>query len=100
MQEPSIETDKLSYEIFSILESKFLFGYDEQKLWFPKQIPTSIDPKPELLPQPANIATLDAVTSLKNQRGKICILSIDGGGAMRGILAGKALAYLENALKK
>ncbi|CAN1258039.1 Patatin-like protein 6 [Linum perenne] len=70
MQEPSIDTDKLSYEIFSILESKFLFGYDDQKLWVPK-----------------------------NQRGKICILSIDGGG-MRGILAGKALAYLEQALKK
>ncbi|XP_052110064.1 patatin-like protein 6 [Arachis duranensis] len=98
MQEPSIETDKLSYEIFSILESKFLFGYDQQKLWFPKHIPTSIDPKPELL-QPSTVATIDAVSSLKNQRGKICILSIDGGGAMRGILAGKALAYLENALK-
>ncbi|CAN1258033.1 Patatin-like protein 7 [Linum perenne] len=74
MQEPSIDTDKLSYEIFSILESKFLFGYDDQKLW-------------------------DGVNSIKNQRGKICILSIDGGG-MRGILAGKALAYLEQALKK
>ncbi|CAN1258037.1 Patatin-like protein 7 [Linum perenne] len=78
MQEPSIDTDKLSYEIFSILESKFLFGYDDQKLWVPKQISS---------PPTAN------------QRGKICILSIDGGG-MRGILAGKALAYLEQALKK
>jgi hypothetical protein len=29
MQEPSIDTDKLSYEIFSILESKFLFGYED-----------------------------------------------------------------------
>ncbi|CAI8604185.1 unnamed protein product [Vicia faba] len=93
MQEPSIETDKLSYEIFSILESKFLFGYDEQKLWIPKQIPatTAIDSQ---LTQ-----TVDGVSSVKNQRGKICILAIDGG-AMRGILAGKALAYLEKALKK
>ncbi|RDX60161.1 Patatin-like protein 6, partial [Mucuna pruriens] len=94
MQEPSIETDKLSYEIFSILESKFLFGYDDPKLWFPKQIP----PKPEPQ-QPPNVASVDGVSAVKNQRGKICILAIDGGG-MRGILAGKALAYLEAALKK
>lgn len=77
MQEPSIDTDKLSYEIFSILESKFLFGYDDSK------------------PEPANSVVAG---SIKNQRGKICILSIDGGG-MRGILPGKALAYLEHALK-
>ncbi|KAL6131275.1 hypothetical protein ACLB2K_069651 [Fragaria x ananassa] len=88
MQEPSIDTDKLSYEIFSILESKFLFGYDDQKLWVPKQISPPAETKPEAQP--------DSV--IKNQRGKICILSIDGGG-MRGILSGKALAYLENALK-
>ncbi|KAF5766981.1 putative patatin-like phospholipase domain, Acyl transferase/acyl hydrolase/lysophospholipase [Helianthus annuus] len=75
--EPSIDTDKLSYEIFSILESNFLFGYDDPKLWKPVDT---------------------GVQSMKNQRGKICILSIDGGG-MRSILAGKALAYLENALK-
>ncbi|KAK7279662.1 hypothetical protein RJT34_24718 [Clitoria ternatea] len=87
MQEPSIETDKLSYEIFSILESKFLFGYDDPKLWLPK---------PQ---QPPAVAAVDHVSSVKNQRGKICILAIDGGG-MRGILAGKALAYLETALKK
>ncbi|XP_061347055.1 patatin-like protein 6 isoform X2 [Gastrolobium bilobum] len=99
MQEPSIETDKLSYEIFSILESKFLFGYDDEKLWFPKQIPTTpIDPKPEAQ-QPPTVAAVDGVSAVKNQRGKICILAIDGAG-MRGILAGKALAYLENALKK
>jgi len=93
MQEPSIETDKLSYEIFSILESKFLFGYDDPKLWFPKQIP----PKPESQ-TPAATAAVDCVSAVKNQRGKICILAI--GGGMRGILAGKALAYLEAALKK
>ncbi|XP_077225317.1 patatin-like protein 6 [Tasmannia lanceolata] len=90
MQEPSIDTDKLSYEIFSILESKFLFGYDDQKLWIPKQIGTetkSDATPPEVLP-----------TAIKNQRGKVCILSIDGGG-MRGILSGKALAYLEQALR-
>jgi hypothetical protein len=32
-------------------------------------------------------------------RRKVCILSIDGGG-MRGIIPGRALAYLEEALQK
>ncbi|XP_057979575.1 patatin-like protein 6 [Malania oleifera] len=94
MQEPSIDTDKLSYEIFSILESKFLFGYDDQnKLWIPK----NIEPKTEVSAPPPNVDN-GGVTAIKNQRGKICILSIDGG-AMRGIVTGKALAYLEQALK-
>ncbi|KAI7735976.1 hypothetical protein M8C21_022388 [Ambrosia artemisiifolia] len=88
LQEPSIDTDKLSYEIFSILESKFLFGYDDQKLRIPKQV------SPEVSITPNN----DGFQSLKNQRGKICVLSIDGGG-MRTILAAKALAYLEKALR-
>ncbi|KAI3470451.1 hypothetical protein Pfo_027114 [Paulownia fortunei] len=90
MQEPSIDTDKLSYEIFSILESKFLFGYDDQKLWVPKQI---AEPK-------NGVAAVDesGVQAIKNQRGKICILSVDGGG-MRSIISGKALSYLETALK-
>ncbi|KAF5742536.1 PATATIN-like protein 6 IIB [Tripterygium wilfordii] len=94
MQEPSIDTDKLSYEIFSILESKFLFGYDDQMLWVPKQIPPPVtDSKPT-----ETVAVDNSVSAIKNQRGKICILSIDGGG-LRGILTGKALAYLEHALK-
>ncbi|PIN09702.1 Ca2+-independent phospholipase A2 [Handroanthus impetiginosus] len=94
LQEPSIDTDKLSYEIFSILESKFLFGYDDQKLWVPKQIADPVQPKNGVL------ASVDdgGVQEIKNQRGKICILSIDGGG-MRSIISGKALAYLETALK-
>ncbi|XAR72093.1 hypothetical protein NMG60_11018609 [Bertholletia excelsa] len=95
MQEPSIDTDKLSYEIFSILESKFLFGYNDQKVWIPKQISPAIEPKSILSIPTAND---NATQAIKNQRGKICILSIDGGG-MRSILSGKALAYLENALK-
>ncbi|CAH8291540.1 unnamed protein product [Eruca vesicaria subsp. sativa] len=82
MKEPSIDTDKLSYEIFSILESKFLFGYDEQET-----SPTVAEPVNGVVPG-----------SIKNQRGKVCVLSIDGGG-MRGIIPGKALAYLEKALK-
>ncbi|KAH6801671.1 PATATIN-like protein 6 [Perilla frutescens var. frutescens] len=86
----SIDTDKLSYEIFSILESKFLFGYDDRKLWLPKQIP---DPKNGV------VSVSDAeIHAIKNQRGKICILSVDGGG-MRSIVSGKALSYLEAALR-
>ncbi|GJU33458.1 patatin-like protein 6 [Tanacetum coccineum] len=30
---------------------------------------------------------------------KVCVLSIDGDGGMRGVLAGKALSYLEKVLK-
>ena len=51
MQESSIDIDKLSYEIFSILETKFLFGYDDQKLWIPKQIAPAAESKPETQPQ-------------------------------------------------
>uniref|UniRef100_A0A5B7ABJ4 Patatin n=1 Tax=Davidia involucrata TaxID=16924 RepID=A0A5B7ABJ4_DAVIN len=93
--EPSIDNDKLSYEIFSILESKFLFGYDDQKLWVPKQISPAAEPNSEVSTPPT---AENGVQAIKNQRGKICILSIDGGG-MRNILSGKALAYLEQALK-
>ncbi|KAI3793434.1 hypothetical protein L1987_36053 [Smallanthus sonchifolius] len=92
LQEPSIDTDKLSYEIFSILESKFLFGYDDQKVRKPNQV------CPEVSIAPTAAVDNDDYQSMKNQRGKICVLSIDGGG-MRGILAGKALAYLEKALR-
>ena len=42
---------------------------------------------------------MDCVSVVKNQHGNICILAIDGGD-MRGILARKALTYLEVVLKK
>ncbi|KAI4302333.1 hypothetical protein MLD38_038091 [Melastoma candidum] len=73
-EEPSIDPDKLSYEIFSVLETKFLFGYNphDQCLW-----------------RPGNSTA---------PRGKVCVLSVDGGG-MRGILSGKSLAYLERTLR-
>ncbi|XP_031105676.1 patatin-like protein 7 [Ipomoea triloba] len=93
MQEPSVETDKLSYEIFSILESKFLFGYDDQKLWIPKSITPAVEPCKN-----NEVVSTSPAPGAKNPRGKICVLSIDGGG-MRGILCGKALSYLEQALK-
>lgn len=86
----NIDTDKLSYEIFSILESKFLFGYDDRKLWVPKPIS---DPKNGVM----SVAETD-IHAIKNQRGKICILSVDGAG-MRSIVSGKALSYLETALR-
>nr|POF17394.1 patatin-like protein 6 [Quercus suber] len=87
MQEPSIDTDKLSYEIFSILETKFLFDCDDQKLWIPKQIAPAAESKPKTQPQAQPQPTMvdNGVSAIKNQRGKICILSIDKGG-MRGIL--------------
>lgn len=94
VQEPSVDNDKLSYEIFSILESKFLFGYDDPKLWKPQQV----SPEISVTATPMAVADDGGVQSMMNQRGKICVLSIDGGG-MRSILAGKALAHLENALK-
>nr|POE45068.1 patatin-like protein 6 [Quercus suber] len=82
MQEPSIDTDKLSYEIFSIIETKFLFGYNDQKLWIPKQITSAAEPKSETQPQAQLQPTMvdNGVSAIKNQRGKICILSIDRGG--------------------
>ncbi|CAL9778551.1 unnamed protein product [Musa acuminata subsp. burmannicoides] len=40
-----VDADKLSYEIFSVLESKFLFGLDDpNKLFFP------LPPTPQLAP--------------------------------------------------
>ncbi|KAM0881908.1 hypothetical protein ACQ4PT_032632 [Festuca glaucescens] len=79
-------TDKLSYEIFSILESKFLFGYtDPHQLCLPKPPP----------PQPAVSGGKAA------QRGKVCVLCVDGGGGgLRALLAGRALAHLEAALQR
>ncbi|KAL3718983.1 hypothetical protein ACJRO7_003998 [Eucalyptus globulus] len=101
-EEPSIETDKLSYEIFSILETNFLFGCDDpdqKKLFVPKRVPDAQpqEPKPRE-DLPLNRHEVDAAVA--DRRGKICILAIDGGGGgMRGLVFGKALAYLEGVLK-
>ncbi|KAL5218419.1 hypothetical protein ABZP36_019103 [Zizania latifolia] len=82
------DTDKLSYEIFSILESKFLFGYtDPHQLWLPKA--------------PAQASAATAVPGKAAQRGKVCVLCVDGGGGgLRALLAGRALAHLESALRR
>ncbi|KAK2634569.1 hypothetical protein Ddye_029361 [Dipteronia dyeriana] len=68
----SFDVEKLTFEIFSILENKFLFGCYDQ-------------PKP--------------IQQLKSN-GKVRILSIDGAGATDGILAGKSLAHLQSFLRR
>ncbi|URD97709.1 (RNA) helicase [Musa troglodytarum] len=74
--EPSVDVDKLSYEIFSILESKFLFGIDDPKL---------------LLSSSSSPAAAPG--------GKVRILSIDGGGrSSDALLAAASLARLESSL--
>ncbi|KAG2542044.1 patatin-like protein 6 [Panicum virgatum] len=86
------DTDKLSYEIFSILESKFLFGYtDPHQLWLPKAPP----------PAQASAAAAAVAPGKAAQRGKVCVLCVDGGGGgLRALLAGRALAHLELALRR
>ncbi|RWV78207.1 hypothetical protein GW17_00060853, partial [Ensete ventricosum] len=78
--EPSLDVDKLSYEIFSILESKFLFGYDDHKVFLPSTPATPV-----------------AAGLRHSSAGKVRILSID---AADGILAGAALVRLEATLRK
>lgn len=80
MIETSLDMDKLSYEIFSILESKFLFGYDDQSP-FPHSTPVT--------PLASGLRPSSA--------GKVCILSID---ASDGILAGASLVRLEASIRK
>uniref|UniRef100_A0ACD6A9X9 Uncharacterized protein n=1 Tax=Avena sativa TaxID=4498 RepID=A0ACD6A9X9_AVESA len=85
-----MDVDKLTYEIFSILESKFLFGYDDPKLLFAGSSPHTPAAAPAVKGTPA-----------RAQSGKVCILSIDGGGrAADGLLAGAALVRLEASLRR
>uniref|UniRef100_A0A0E0D7S8 PNPLA domain-containing protein n=1 Tax=Oryza meridionalis TaxID=40149 RepID=A0A0E0D7S8_9ORYZ len=86
-----LDVDKLTYEIFSILESKFLFGYDDPKLVFSG----GSSPRGVVKGTPAR-GPAAAV-----ERGKVCVLSIDGGGqAADGLLAGAALVSLEASLRR
>ncbi|XP_023003037.1 patatin-like protein 7 [Cucurbita maxima] len=80
------DVDKLTYEIFSILENRFLFGCDDSnpKLHVTAQAPVDGDD----------------LKSGKHNSGKVRILSIDGGGSTDGILAAKSLAYLEDFLRR
>ena len=87
-EDSSFDVDKLSYEIFSILETKFLFGYDS--------IPTTpLQENLKLKP----ITTTNNISN-NNSVGKVRVLSIDGGGATDGILAATALASLESFLRR
>ncbi|XP_066379579.1 patatin-like protein 3 [Miscanthus floridulus] len=93
-----LDVDKLTYEIFSILESKFLFGYDDPKLFSPASAGTS--------PSPGAAATASSGKATPTRASpaagaKVCILTIDGGGrAADGLLAGAALVRLEASLRQ
>ncbi|KAL6201604.1 hypothetical protein ACLB2K_025317 [Fragaria x ananassa] len=78
----SVDVDKLSHEIFSILENKFLFGYD-------------IDNATTTTTTP-----LHHMKSSKHITGKVRILTIDGAGATDGILAAKSLVHLESCIRR
>ncbi|XP_075517838.1 patatin-like protein 3 [Primulina tabacum] len=71
----NMDVDKLTNQIFSILENKFLFGYQNEA-----KHPYSVVPQVDT--------------------GKVRILSIDAGGSTDGILAAKALVHLEAFLKR
>ncbi|XP_074330650.1 patatin-like protein 7 [Apium graveolens] len=78
MLESNYEADKLTYEIFSILENKFLFGHDASQ----------------------QTLQLEHLKSGKHVTGKVRVLSIDGGGATDGLLAAKSLVHLESHLQQ
>ncbi|XP_066385966.1 patatin-like protein 3 [Miscanthus floridulus] len=95
-----LDVDKLTYEIFSILESKFLFGYDDPKLFAPASAGAS--PSPGTASAAASSSGKATPTRSSPAAGtKVCILSIDGGGrAADGLLAGAALVRLEASLRR
>ncbi|KAI4306342.1 hypothetical protein L6164_029629 [Bauhinia variegata] len=82
------EVDKLTYEIFSILENKFLFGYNNK----PKH------PKSPIVNQ--NQFSVGDMNSAKHSTGKVRILCIDGTGSTDGVLAAKSLVHLEACLRR
>ncbi|XP_066393311.1 patatin-like protein 3 [Miscanthus floridulus] len=76
---------RLTYEIFSLLESKFLFGCD---------VPGGLFPS-------AAVAAAGHPRAAASTGLKVCVLSIDGGArAADGLLAGAALVRLEAALRR
>lgn len=83
LMEPSLESNKLSYEIFSILESRFLFGYDDPKLFHSGSSPET---------------PTQTLSHLKSSPGKVRILSIDSSSD--GFLAAASLARLESNLRQ
>jgi hypothetical protein len=86
LDDSSFDVDRLTYEIFSILENKFLFGgYDDPKL---SKDSHQVSIQEQLKP------------TKQFNGGKVRILSIDGGGATDGILAAKSLTHLESCLRR
>ncbi|KAK7412804.1 hypothetical protein VNO78_04441 [Psophocarpus tetragonolobus] len=83
MIDSNFEVDKLTYEIFSILENNFLFGYGHS----------------DNRTNSVNFPAKDAKPAI-NPAGKVRILCIDGAGATDGILAAKSLAHLESCLRR
>ncbi|XP_076916718.1 patatin-like protein 6 [Bidens hawaiensis] len=84
----SSHMDKLTSEIFSILENKFLFGYDNNNNnnSTPTKDPVSVP--------------MEELKSGRNVTGKLRVLSIDGGGATDGVLAATSVVQLESFLRR
>ncbi|MQM10541.1 hypothetical protein Taro_043439 [Colocasia esculenta] len=85
MAAADLDMNKVSYEIFSILESKFLFGYD--------------DPKRFLQATPG-ASPLSPAAAAPGLSAKVRILSVDAGGATDGLLAAASLVRLESSLRR
>ncbi|GJN24489.1 hypothetical protein PR202_gb12232 [Eleusine coracana subsp. coracana] len=88
---------RLTYEIFSILETKFLFG--SAVITNPTFSSTSsISPAP---PPPPPAATTTTTQGSSNNNNKVCVLSIDGGARPAdALLAAAALVRLEASLRR
>ncbi|CAH9089390.1 unnamed protein product [Cuscuta epithymum] len=75
--------DKLTYEIFSILENNFLFGCGDRKQGMV-----------------AGKENVKPFSGRNLSSGKVRVLSIDDGGSTDGVLAAKSLAHLEAILRR
>ncbi|KAI3723186.1 hypothetical protein L2E82_34607 [Cichorium intybus] len=83
MLDSNSQMDKLTSEIFSILENKFLFGYDH----------------PEPIKDQVTVP-MEEMKSGNHVTGKVRVLSIDGGGSTDGVLAAKSIVHLESSLRR
>ncbi|KAI3720831.1 hypothetical protein L2E82_31826 [Cichorium intybus] len=83
MLDSNSQMDKLTSEIFSILENKLLFGYDH----------------PSPIKQQVNVP-MEEMKSGNHVTGKVRVLSIDGVGSTDGVLAAKSIVHLESSLRR
>lgn len=72
------QMDKLTSDIFSLLENKFLFGSNIEQVSVP----------------------LEEMKSGRQVTGRVRVLSIDGSGATDGVLAATSIVYLESSLRR